>query len=34
MRGALSEALRALDQHGTPFTGDKRALRRALGLED
>lgn len=29
---ALSEALRTLQEYGTPFHGDRRALRSALGL--
>jgi hypothetical protein len=33
MHAALREALLALETHGTPFTGDQQALRRALRLE-
>ena len=34
MQSALDEALQTLEAHGTPFTGDYKALRRALQLED
>jgi hypothetical protein len=33
MPSALQEALAALAEHGTPFTGDLKGLRRALQLE-
>jgi hypothetical protein len=29
---ALTEALRVLEEHGTPFKGERLALRRAIGL--
>jgi hypothetical protein len=32
MEEALDEALKALAVHGTPFTGERQALRRALRL--
>jgi len=31
---ALDEAMRALEAQGTPFTGDRAALRRALHLNE
>lgn len=34
MESAFREALIALEAHGTPFAGDKLALRRALRIED
>jgi hypothetical protein len=33
LQSALDQALAALEAHGTPFTGDRQALRRALQLK-
>jgi hypothetical protein len=33
MQSAFDQALAALEAHGTPFTGDRQALRRALQLK-